>query len=416
MADALEIKSENSDASLVEVKRIFEATEKTLHDLRAEVDSLKGKSADAVTADKLAKAEAEFKSRLEAEQKATLARLEKLEVEATKGKLGGAEPSDNDGAEYKAAFDKFVRKGVETEVKAMATDSNPDGGIMVPSTMATQIQTRLRRSSPVRAVANIVSLNGTYEIPVERGDAGYEWAGERQTRSETDSPTIDLIRIVQHELSAAPRVSQRMLDDAAFNVEQFIGSRVSDRFARAEAAAFVAGDGVNKPKGFLAYATAATADASRASGTLEHVGTGVSGDFAASNKADIFIDVFYKLHSDYQSNASWMMASSTAAAVAKLKDGDGTFLIQGLLNGDGSIARTIMGRPLFIADDMPVIAANSLSIAVGDFSRGYTINDGPGVRVLRDPYSAKPFVIFYTTKRVGGGVSDFDAIKLIKFA
>ena len=262
----------------------------------------------------------------------------------------------------------------------------------------------------------MVSLDGnSYDIMVERGDAGAEWAGESSTRNETDTPTINRISIALHELSAQPKITQRLLDNATFDVEGWLTGYVADKFSRTEATAFVSGDGDAKPKGFLSYGKSTDADASRAVETLQYRVTGASGAFATTNPADVLTKAFYDLHGVYQSQASWMMRSSTAAETAVLKDGNGNYLIQGMMNAEGQFIRTIQGRPVFMAEDMPAIGANSYSIAVGDFGRGYTIVDGQAVTVLRDPFSAKPNVLFYTIKRVGGGLAEADAIKLIKF-
>ena len=399
----------------LEVKNLFSKTQETVEALRSEVEEMKGKTADVVDADRLAKMEADLAEKLETEQKAVSDRLANLETAANRPDAG-AKAVEQDA--YAKSFNDFLRKGAEPdELKSMSTDSNADGGYLVSGRMAEGIQERLRRTSPVRQVANVVSGSGTYSLLVERGDAGFGWVGERETRAETTTPTINKISIAQEEMYAKPKISQRMLDDANFDVEGFLVAQITDRFARAEATAFVSGNGQDKPKGFTAYSTATTADDSRAVETLQHRVTGANGEFASSDPADVIIETFYDLQAAYQANASWMMKNTTAAAVAALKDGDGTYLLQAILNADGTIVRTIQGRPMYVADDMPTYTGTgALAIAVGDFARGYTINDGVGTTVLRDPYSEKPFVQFYTTKRVGGGVTDFDAIKFIKFS
>lgn len=400
-------------ADLEEIKGLFSDTQKTVEALRSDVESLKGKAADFIDVDRQEKMKADLAAKFDAEQKAIADRLAKIETATNRP--GGAK-GDANGPQAKA-FNDYLRKGIEAEeLKAMSTQVNADGGYMVQSQMEAGIRERLRRTSPVRAVANVVSLDGnSYDILVERGDAGAEWAGERASRSETDTPTVNRISIALHELSALPKVSQRLLDNATFDVEGWLTGYVADKFARTEATAFVSGDGVNKPKGFLSYGKSTAADDSRAVETLQYRVTGASGAFATSGPADVLVNTFYDLQGGYQANASWMMKNTTAAAVAVLKDGDGSYLLQGMMNAEGVFVRTIQGRPMFIADDMPAIGADSYSIAVGDFGAGYTIVDGKSVTVLRDPYSAKPHVLFYTTKRVGGGLVEADAIKLIKF-
>jgi HK97 family phage major capsid protein len=399
-------------ADIEELKKIAEEGNKTLAALRDTVEA-KANSADVVDKDTLAKAEADFATKLQAEQDARLELKAKLEDLETKGNRPNAAKAEQE-VEAKQ-FTDYLRGAIgETEYKAMATNSQVDGGFAVTPTMMAGIRDRQRRWSPIRGIAAVYSAE-TLEMLVERDDAGFEWAGETQSRSETDSPKIHKVSIPTHELSALPKISQKMLDNGGFDVGAWLEGKVSDRFGRAEGAAFVSGTGVDRPKGFLSYGTSTAADASRATETLQVRNTGASGAFASSGPADVFVNSFYDLQGVYQSNATWVMKNTTAAAVATLKDGDGRYLVREILNGDGAITRTIQGRPILIADDMPAMAANSLSIAVGDFN-AYGIVDNGGVRVLRDPYSAKPFVLFYSTKRVGGGVTDFDAIKLIKFA
>jgi HK97 family phage major capsid protein len=399
-------------ADLEELKKIAEAGNKTLHDLRETVEA-KANSADVVDKETLAKAKAEFAEQLTKEQNANAELKARVEAIETKSNRPGA-PDAEQELEAKN-FDGYLRGQIgETEYKAMATNSQVDGGFMVVPTMLSGIQERMRRTSPIRAIASVYTAS-TLELLVERGDAGFEWAGETQSRSDTSTPTVHKISIPTHELSALPKVSQRMLDTANFDAGAWLESQISDRFSRAEATAFVSGSGVNQPKGFLSYGTATGADDSRAIETLQYRASGASGDFASSGPADVFVETFYDLQGVYQDNATWVMKNTTAAAVSVLKDGDGRYLVREILNGSGAMTRTIQGRPLLIADDMPAIGANSLSIAVGDFSK-YGVVDNGSVTVLRDPYSAKPHVLFYATKRVGGGVTDFDAIKLIKFA
>jgi HK97 family phage major capsid protein len=403
-------------AEIDEVKALFAETQKVATAAREKAEDLAKKQADYIDTDTLNRIKADLAAKMDAADKASAELKARLDAVETKGNRPGQPVAMTPEAK---AMDAYLRKGVDlpAEVKAMATSSNPDGGYLVPDAVRDGIQARLRRTSPLRQLATVIAFQGgSYDILVERGDAGYEWAGETQTRSETDTPTINRISIATHELSAMPKVSQRLLDNATFDVEAWLAGYVGDRFARAEASAFVSGDGSGKPKGFLSYSKATTADESRANETLQYRATAADGAFAASpNAADALVKVFYDLQGAYQANASWMMKNTTMAEVAVLKDGDGAFLLREMLNGDGSLVRTIQGRPAYIADDMPTIASNSFSIAVGDFQAGYTIVDGLNVTVLRDPYSAKPNVLFYTTKRVGGGVTDFDSIKLLKF-
>jgi len=252
----------------------------------------------------------------------------------------------------------------------------------------------------------------SFDVLVDHTDVGSGWATEAGSVTETDTPVIERITIPLHELSALPKASQRLLDDSAFDIEGWLAGRIADRFARAEAASFVAGDGVDKPTGFLTHPD--VADGSWAWGSLGYVATGVDGGFAIMNPADAIVDLVYALGAQYRANASFVMNSKTAGVVRKIKDGDGRFLwSDGLAAGEPA---RLMGYPVLIAEDMPDVASDATAIAFGDFAAGYTIAERPDLRILRDPFSAKPHVLFYATKRVGGDVSDFAAIKLLKFS
>ncbi|MFA5120001.1 phage major capsid protein [Zavarzinia sp.] len=321
---------------------------------------------------------------------------------------------------HAAAFSLFLRKGIDHELpglerKAMSVISDPDGGYLVAAEMADRIVTRLQEGSPIRPIASVMTITAdAVEGMLDLGEAAAGWAGEVDARSETTTPPVALWRIPVHELYAEPRVSQKLLDDASFDVEAYLAQKVAEKMGRAENAAFVAGTGVGQPRGFTTYATAATADSARAWGTLQHVATGVNGGFAASAPADDLIELTYALKAGYRSGASFVMARATAAEVRKLKDEtSGQYLWQpGLAAGQPA---SLLGYPVVEAEDMPALGNSSLSIAFGNFREGYAIVDRQGIRTLRDPYTAKPQVKFYTTKRVGGDVLDFDAIKLMKF-
>ncbi len=251
-----------------------------------------------------------------------------------------------------------------------------------------------------------------YDVLVDHTDIGAGWADETTASTETGTPLIDRISIPLHELSALPKASQRLLDDSAFDVEGWLAGRIADKFSRAESLSFVSGDGVDKPTGFLTHAS--VADGSWSWGNLGYVATGAAGDFAAVDQADAIVDLVYALNAQYRANASFVMNSKTAGAVRKMKDVDGRFLwSDGLAAGEPA---RLMGYPVLIAEDMPDIAADAMAIAFGDFGAGYTVAERPDLRILRDPFSAKPHVLFFATKRVGGDVSDFAAIKLLKFA
>ncbi|MFV1876005.1 phage major capsid protein [Nioella sp.] len=324
-----------------------------------------------------------------------------------------------DAAPHKKAIGAYLRtgdddglRGLELEGKALNTAVNAEGGYLVDPQTAEMIQGVLRGASSLRAVANVVNVEATsFDVLVDHTDVGAGWATETASTTETDTPQIERISIPLHELSALPKASQRLLDDTAFDIEGWLAGRIADKFARAEASAFVSGDGVDKPTGFLTHTT--VDDASWSWGNLGYVITGTAGDFAAVNPADAIVDLVYALGARYRANASFVMNSKTAGAVRKMKDADGRFLwSDGLAAGEPA---RLMGYPVLIAEDMPDIATDAMAIAFGDFGAGYTIAERPDLRVLRDPFSAKPHVLFYATKRVGGDVSDFAAIKLLKF-
>ncbi|MEL7299424.1 MAG: phage major capsid protein [Pseudomonadota bacterium] len=318
-------------------------------------------------------------------------------------------------APHQKAFNAYLRtgdddglRGLDMEEKALAVSG--DGGYLVDPQTAEVVQSTLSSTASIRAIANVVNVDATsYDVLIDHGDMGAGWATEASAVTETSTPQIDRISIPLHELSALPKASQRLLDDSAFDLEGWLAGRIADKFARAEADAFINGDGVDKPKGFLTHAI--VDDASWAWDTLGYVASGAAGDVTA----DAIVDVVYALGAQYRANATFVMNSKTAALVRKLKDVDGRFLwSDGLAAGEPA---RLMGYPVLIAEDMPDAEdANPDCIAFGDFSAGYTVAERPDLRVLRDPFSAKPHVLFYATKRVGGDVSDFAAIKILKFA
>ncbi|MEM7732719.1 MAG: phage major capsid protein, partial [Pseudomonadota bacterium] len=319
-------------------------------------------------------------------------------------------------APHQKAFDAYLRsgdddalRGLELEGKALGTAVAGDGGYLVDPQTSETIHGVLNSTASIRAIANVVQVEATsYDVLIDHTELGHGWANETSSVAETGTPTIDRITIPLHELSALPKASQRLLDDSAFDIETWLAARIGDKFARAEADAFVNGDGVDKPVGFLTHPT--VDNDSWAWDSIGYVPTGVDGDFSGG---DAIIDLVYALGAQYRANGTFVMNSKTAGAVRKLKDGDGRFLwSDGLAAGEPA---RLLGYPVLIAEDMPDVASDANAIAFGDFSAGYTVAERPDLRVLRDPFSAKPHVLFYATKRVGGDVSDFAAIKLLKF-
>lgn len=314
---------------------------------------------------------------------------------------------------YLRSGDEDAMRGLEIEGKSMSTAVAADGGYLVDPQTSDTIMSVLKSSASLRSIANVVNVEATsYDVLVDHTELGAGWADEVGTVTETASPQFDRISIALHELSALPKASQRLLDDAAFDIEGWLAGRIADKFARAEAAAFISGDGVDKPRGLLNHTI--VEDSTWSWGNLGYIATGADGDFDGANPANSILDLVYALGAEYRANASFVMNSKTAGVVRKMKDADGRFLwTDGLTAGEPA---RLLGYPVLIAEDMPDIGSDAHAIAFGDFSTGYTVAERPDLRVLRDPFSAKPHVLFFATKRVGGDVSDFAAIKLLKFA
>lgn len=320
-------------------------------------------------------------------------------------------------AEYKKAFNQFLRKDDKLlsadESKALSVGSDPDGGYVVYPDMSGRIAKRIFETSPVRSFASVQLIStDALEGIHDNDEAASGWVGETASRPETSTPQISVWRIPVHEQYAEPRATQKLLDDAAIDMEAWLSDKVADKFTRTENAAFVSGDGVAKPRGFATYPNWASPGVFEMN-AIERFTTGVDGGFAADpNGADALIDVVYGLKEAYRQNAVWFMNRSTLALLRKLQDSDGNYAWQPSLQaGEPS---QLMGYPVAGFEDMAAPATDSLSIAFGDMSEAYQIVDRMGIRVLRDPFTAKPYVKLYTTKRVGGDVINFEAIKLLE--
>ena len=325
---------------------------------------------------------------------------------------GGEAPHQKAFGAYLRSGDDDALRGLELEEKALSTAVAADGGYLVDPQTSEMIKSSLSSTASIRSIATVVNVDATsYDVLVDHADVGAGWATETDPAVESDTPAIDRITIPLHELSALPKASQRLLDDSAFDIEGWLAGRIASKFARSEAAAFVTGDGTDKPRGIMDYPT--VAESGWSWGNIGYVPTGADGNFVTGQPADALIDLVYSVDAQYRANGTFVMNSKTAARVRKLKDNDGRFLWSDSLAA-GQPAR-LLGYPVVIAEDMPDVASDSFAVAFGDFAAGYTIAERPDLRVLRDPFSAKPHVLFYATKRVGGGVSDFKAIKLLKF-
>jgi HK97 family phage major capsid protein len=321
------------------------------------------------------------------------------------------------GVARSAFADNYLRKGIEAdfEAKKLSIGVAGEGGLAVPLEIDARIETTLKQISPIRAIADVVKVgSASYRKLVAVGGFASGWVGETAARPETTTPLFSEIAPPMGEIYANPAATQPMLDDAMFDVEGWLANEIAIEFARAEGVAFVSGTGVAQPKGFLTYPVATTADAGRPFGTLQYVASGAAGAFIGTNPADRLIDLVHALRAPYRQGAVWVMNSNTIAAVRKFKDTTGDFIWRhGLQEGQSS---TLLGYPVVEVDAMPDIAANSLSIGFGQFRSAYVIAERQETAVLRDPYSNKPFVQFYATRRVGGALVNSEALKLMRFS
>ncbi|WP_334473712.1 phage major capsid protein [Arsenophonus sp. PmNCSU2021_1] len=340
----------------------------------------------------------------------TKAALEE-ELKAIKRPIGGPVP---EVSEHKAAFLAFLRKGKEDnlrtlEQKALKISVDEDRGYAVPEELDRSILSLLQDEIVMRREATTIIVSGShYKKLVNLGGTSSGWIGETDARPETNTSKLAQIEPLMGEIYGNPQATQTMLDDAFFNVEQWINSELALEFSEQEEVAFTKGDGKKKPKGFLAYESSAEDDKTRKFGKLEHI---VSGH-ATNVTADAVIKLVYTLRKAHRNGAKFMLNNKTLFTIRTLKDTEGNYLWRpGLELGQPS---TLLGYGLAENEQMPDIAADAKAIAFGNFKRGYTIVDRIGTRILRDPYTKKPFVCFYTTRRTGGMLTDSQAIKLMK--
>ncbi|HEY0925653.1 phage major capsid protein [Brevundimonas sp.] len=391
-------------AAMHEMMAAFEAF-KGANDAR--LDEIERKaSADSLLEEKVA--------RIDQAVASAQARLDRVVSEGRRPPLG-AEPKTIAAPEAKAAFDGYLRAGasVGLETKAGLSSGASSAGYVVPEQTERAIERRLMAGSPMREIATVRTVQaGVFRKPVSIAGVGAGWVAETAARPETDPATLSLLEFPAADLYACPAATQSLLDDALVDLDEWLAAEVEDAFAAQETQAFVNGDGTNKPRGFLDYDI--VADGDQAWGEIGYVASGGAGAFAATHATDRLIDLVYAPKAQYRPNARFVMNRRTVSAVRKFKDADGNYIWQPAQRA-GETA-SLLGYPVSEIETMPDIAANAPAIAFGDFRRGYLIVDRAGVRVLRDPYSAKPYVLFYTTRRVGGGVQDFDAIKVMKFS
>ena len=394
-----------------------------LHDMLAAFEAFKGandarldeierkSSADVLLEEKVA--------RIDQAVAGAQARLDRMTSEMRRPVIGTAVPitpiQETPGLEAKQAFEGYVRTGASAllEVKAGLSSAPSSGGYVVPPETERTIERRLMAVSPMREIATVRTVAaGVFRKPVSTAGVACGWAAETAARPETDPATLALLEFPSADLYACPAATQNLLDDALVDLDDWLASEVEDAFAAQETEAFVNGDGTNKPRGFLDYDLVAEAD--HEWGEIGYVASGAAGAFASTSPTDRLIDLIYAPKAQYRPGGRFVMNRRTVSTVRKFKDADGNYIWTPATR-PGETA-SLLGYAVTEIETMPDIAANSAAIAFGDFRRGYLIVDRAGVRVLRDPYSAKPYVLFYTTKRVGGGVQNFDAIKVMKFA
>lgn len=406
---------ETKSAGALEVREAMDEFLSAFEDFKSANDERLGELERKLTADVVSEEKvARINEALDRQKK----KLDELTLAARRPELSGNAETGLASREHKRAFERYVRKGEAHELrgleaKALSTQPDPDGGYLVPVETERMIDRIVSEVSPIRAIAGIRQIgSSSYKKPFALGGLQTGWVGETEARPQTATPSLAEIEFPAMELYAMPAATPTLLDDAAVNIDQWLAEEVQTAFAEQEGAAFVGGDGVKKPRGFLDYER--VADNAWEWGKLGFVATGNEGAFPTSNPGDKLIDLIYAVKSGYRANGRFVMNRSTQAAIRKFKDTDGNYLWQpGLAAGQPP---TLLNFPVTEAEDMPSIAADAPAIAFGDFRRGYLIVDRLGIRVLRDPYSAKPYVLFYTTKRVGGGVQNFEAIKFLQFS
>lgn len=412
-------------ADIDEIKTLIEAGNKTIEAIRTDVDA---KADDVVVKDKLSKMEAELAESLAAKQDAELklkSIQERMDEFETKAGRPGADMEGKAADEYKEAFFNFLRApddhkaaGELYELSKKATDvqtaTAASGGYALPEVISTTIAKQVQDISPIRQIARVVSV-GTpdYKELVNLNGFGTEWVGETNTRSQTDTPDLGEVAPTFGEIAAKPEATRHSLEDLFFDVEAWLRDSATEQFAIAEGAAFVSGDGSNKPTGFLDGTPVATADASRAFGTLQYIPTGQAAALS-SNPFDEMTDLVYTMKAGYRAASRWVMNSLTMAAFAKVKDAEGQYLLQDAVSA-ADPAR-IKGYPITIAEDMPDIAADAHPVAFGDFQRGYLIADRVGMGIIRDNVTKPGYIRYIMFKRVGGILKDTNAIKLLKIA
>ena len=400
-----------------EIKKIIEALGKTFETFKGENDvrlkeiETKG-HADPLLAEKVDKINADIAQIAEMKTQ-----LEALETVAGRGAFGGGTSElDKAKSEYKAKFESWFRKGAEGNLAELAVQANastlsdPDGGFTVPEEMEKTIDRVAGTVSAMRGLATVMGIGtDTYKKLVNQGGATTGWVGEKGARAETDSPSLVEIAINTKEIYAMPAATQKLLDDSYIDIAAWLGNEVAIEFAEEEGDAFINGNGVEKPKGLDAYTK--VANASYAWGKMGYI---AGGHATLLNNADKLVDVTDGLNSIYLNGSSWLMNRTTNGVIRKFKDGEGNYIWRPGL--EAGAPNTLLGYPVVTDDNVEDIGAGNYPLYFGNFKRAYLIVDRFGIRVLRDPFSSKPHILFYTTKRVGGGIVSYESVKTLKIA
>lgn len=400
-----------------ELKRLIEDLGRAFEEFKAANDlrikEIENGRHDAVLAEKVERINAELTAMAQVKKQ-----LEALETAVAQGQFpgGGTAAADVAKKAHKAAFEKWFRKGVEGDLKdlqiqaALSTSSDPDGGFLVPEEMETTIDRVASAVSVMRRICTVRPIGtSTYKKLVSKGVSDAGWVEEKGSRDETDTPTLAEIAINTKELYSNPAITQEMLDDSRLDIAAWLGDEVSVDFDEQEGDAFINGNGVGQPKGIGAYSM--VANASYAWGKIGYI---AGGHANLLNNPDKLIDLQHALKSRYRNGASWLMNDLTCSIIRKLKDGEGNYLWKpGLAEG---VPDSLLGKPVEYDDNVADVGAGKYPVFFANFKRAYLIVDRFGIRVLRDPFTNKPYIHFYTTKRVGGGIAMYEAIKALKIS
>lgn len=343
------------------------------------------------------------------------ARIDGIEARLNKTALV-ADGAAADATAVRKALGVFARTQDISELKSLSVDSQEDGGYLVLPTVEAGIRTIAQDVSPLARLASSVTIGtDSYEILIDTSGVESGWVSEKQTRPETSGPTIKSQVYPVHEVYAQPKATQKILDDASMDVGAWLEGKIAQEFARKEGDAYTAGDGVGKPKGILAYGTASTKDFTREWGVWQHIAAGATSP-TDEQLADALIKMSMTLRTPYRSNARWLMSRETATRVRSLKDSNKTVLWFNQPGLTEDAPNSLLGFPVEFDDGMPAIGSGQTPVALGDWSQGYVVVNRVGIRIVRDAISSKPYTLFYTTKRVGGGAVDFNAAKFLKIS